>query len=61
MCTQKEILNEISFEHPKHMLSLMDKKIFAILCKLYFNISFSVNGVRSMIVHVHVVLVLLVL
>ena len=25
-----------SFEHPKHMFELMDKKIITILCKLFF-------------------------
>ena len=25
-----------SFEHPKHMFKLMDKKMMAILCKLFF-------------------------
>ena len=32
--TQKNHL--ISFEHPKQMLKLMDKKVFTILCLIYF-------------------------
>ena len=33
--TQKNRLDEYSFEHPKHMFKLMDKKISAILRKLF--------------------------
>ena len=32
MGTQKNRLNETSFEHPKHMFKLMGKEIITILC-----------------------------
>ena len=39
MGTQKNRLDE----HPKHMFKLMDKKIIAILCKLFF---FMIEGLH---------------
>ena len=46
--TQKNRLNESSFEHPKHMLKLMGKKIFTLL---RLNICIPLNAVMHQDLH----------